>query len=40
MDFNQYTEGEYTRSEVLLEVQSPVRLRDRRIIYLGALNSK
>jgi len=40
LDFNQYTEGEYTRSEALLEVQSPVRLRDRRIIYLGALNSK
>ena len=40
LDFNQYTEGEYTRSEALLEVQSAVRLRDRRIIYLGALNSK
>ena len=40
LDFNQCTEGGYTRSEALLEVQSPVRLRDRRIIYLGALNSK
>jgi len=25
---------------VLLEVQSPLRYRDKRVIYLGALNSK
>ena len=39
LDFNQYTR-EINASDVLLEVQSPVRYRDRRIIYLGALNSK
>jgi len=39
LDFNQYTR-EINASDVLLEVQSPVRYRDKRIIYLGALNSK
>ncbi|HPN40909.1 MAG TPA: hypothetical protein PKX36_05200 [Candidatus Cloacimonadota bacterium] len=39
LDFNQYTR-EINVFDVLLEVQSPVRDRDKRIIYLGALNSK
>jgi hypothetical protein len=39
LDFNQYTR-EINASDVLLEVQSPVRYRDKRIIYFGALNSK
>ena len=39
LDFNQYTREHYC-SEILLEVQSPLRYRDKRIIYLGALNSK
>jgi hypothetical protein len=39
LDFNQYTR-EINVFDVLLEVQSSVRYRDKRIIYLGALNSK
>ncbi len=39
LDFNQYTRV-INVFDVLLEVQSPVRYRDKRIIYLGALNSK
>ena len=39
LDFNQYTR-EISVSDVLLEVQSPIRYRDKRIISLGALNSK
>ena len=39
LDFNQYTR-EINASDVLLEVQSPVRYRDKRTICLGALNSK
>ena len=31
---------ETSATEVLLEVQSPVRLRDKRIFCPGALNSK
>jgi len=39
LDFNQHTR-EINVFEALLEVQSPLRYRDKRIIYLGALNSK
>ena len=39
LDFNQYTCLHYL-FDALLEVQSPLRYRDKRIIYLGALNSK
>ena len=39
LDFNQYTR-EISVSDVLLEVQSPIRYRDKRMISSGALNSK
>ncbi|HPN40935.1 MAG TPA: hypothetical protein PKX36_05330, partial [Candidatus Cloacimonadota bacterium] len=39
LDFNQYTEGE-SHLRVLLEVQSPLKQRDKRVSYPGALNSK